>query len=157
MSATRPQPTTLATLSQRRRLVMLAVGGYALAILAQELLHLGDGLWVVIAVLGMLLTMTGAIQLMQPRRLGLPEGRDPHLDERQWQIVARAHTTAYRILGVAFILGSLYFYAAHKFGHLPLPTQDFTWLTIYIGAILFIPTLPTIVLAWMEPDSDRTP
>ncbi|MFC3832199.1 MULTISPECIES: hypothetical protein [Deinococcus] len=145
----------LAPLSRRRRVVLLATGGYTVLILSiviQELLASRSVVWLVLAVAGLVMVILGSVQLMRPARLGLPEGRDRDLDERQWQRLAQAHITAYRVLGVAFLLGSLYFYLAHNNGSLPLPTQPFAWMTIWMGAVLFIPTLPTTILAWTEPD-----
>lgn len=156
MSAALPSHSRpLAPLTQRRRYVGLAIGGYALAILcylAYELIRGNEWPFVIGSLVGMTLAAFGAIQLMTPARLGLPQGRDHSLDERQWQQLSRAHMTAYRILGVIFMLATLYFYLAHRNAHLPLPAHSYAWATIWLGAVLFIPALPTMILAWTEPD-----
>lgn len=156
MNATLPTPRPLAPLAKRRRLILLAVGGYALAIasyLAYEAFRASSGLpFVVGSLVGMLVMMSGLIPLLKPSRLGLPEGRNWQMDERQWQRLSEAHLLAYRLLGAVFMLSAFYFYLGHKNGTLPLPTSNYAWLTIYMGAIFFIPALPTMILAWTEPD-----
>lgn len=100
---------------------------------------------------GTLLTFIGGIQLMKPARLGLPEGRDRSLDERQWQRLSGAHITAYRLLGGLFLLAVLYLLLAFQH-HLPTPSPRIAWMSLYLGAIIFVPALPAAVLAWTEPD-----
>jgi len=138
----------------RRRIVLTAFGGYAFVLLV-NLLHgldgVPEGLWKGLAGLGLVLTMLGAIPLMSPSRIGLPEGRDRDMDERQWQRLSQAHIRAYRVLGLVLLLGGLYLQIAHRW-HLPLPTPHFNWLTLWPGAALLIPALPTAILAWTEPD-----
>lgn len=154
MNASVPFTAPLAPLGQRRRVVLLTFGGYALVLLVlalQSLFKLGDWILLLPIPLGMVATFIGGIQLMKPSRLGLPEGRDRTMDERQWQRLSQAHTVAYRILGMIFLLSTGYFYAAHG-QNLPLPTSSFAWSTIWLGAAIFIPVLPTAILAWTEPD-----
>ncbi|GMA15851.1 hypothetical protein E5F05_06710 [Deinococcus metallilatus] len=154
MNATLPQPRPLAPLATRRRLVLMAVGGYTLFLLTVGLdsaFGLPDGLLIPLALVSMLLLFRGGIQLMKPSRLGLPEGRDHQMDERQWQRLAQAHITAYRLLGALFLLAVVYFLLAFKH-HLPTPSTSFAWMSLYLGAIIFIPALPTAILAWTEPD-----
>lgn len=133
----------------------MSLGGYAFAILAYlayEVVKGNEWPFVISSLAGMIIMAFGAIQLMKPARLGLPEGRDHTLDERQWQQLSKAHMTAYRILGIIFMLATLYFYVAHKDTHLPLPSRSYAWATIWLGAVMFIPALPTAILAWTEPD-----
>lgn len=150
-------PRPLAPLARRRRLVLMTVGGYALA-LAVALLYSAtqpgnEWPFVVGSVLGLVVMAAGALPLYRPSRLGLPEGRDSHLDERQWQRLSQAHMTAYRMVGGFFLLACLYFYAAHQPDrHLPLPSTSYAWALIWVGAVSFLPLLPTLVLAWTEPD-----
>lgn len=155
MNATLPRPRPLAPLSTRRRVVLLACGGYALAVLVTLLggvLRLPEALWASLALLGMVLAFFGAVQLMKPARLGLPEARDRHIDERQWQRLSQAHMGAYRVLAVVFLLGTLYLLIAYPDHLLPLPTDDFGWTLLWFGAVLLIPSLPGAILAWTEPD-----
>lgn len=160
MNAALPQPRRprpLAPLATRRRVVLTASLGYALFLLTVTLdsvYGLPDVLLLVCGVGGTLLTFLGGVQLLRPARLGLPEGGDRHLDERQWQRLSQAHITAYRLLGAVFLLAVLYFLMAFK-NHLPVPSSSLAWMSISLGAILFIPSLPNAVLAWTEPDAER--
>ena len=104
------------------------------------------------SLLGMLVMTLGLLPLFKPSRLGLPEGRNWQMDERQWQRLSEAHLLAYRLLGALFMLSAFYFYLGHKNGALPLPTSNYAWLIIYMGAIFFIPALLNMILAWTEPD-----
>ncbi|GAA5533615.1 hypothetical protein [Deinococcus aluminii] len=160
MNATLPQPPQtqprpLAPLANRRRLVLMACGGYALFLLAVALdsaFGLPDGLMIALALVGMLLFIRGSIPLTKPSRLGLPGGRDHQMDERQWQRLSQSHVTAYRLLGALFLLAVLYFLVAAQNGFLPTPSTSFAWMSLYLGAAIFIPVLPAAILAWTEPD-----
>ncbi len=156
MNATTSMPRPLAPLSRRRRLVMLALGGYALALISYLLYEVvrpaSEGPFVAGSLLGMVVMAAGSIPLYRPAYLGLPKGRDRHLDERQWQRLKQAHVLAYRLLGAVFLIAAFYFYLGYENGTLPVPSTSYAWLTIYMGAVNFIPTLPTMILAWTEPD-----
>lgn len=155
MSAALSTPRPLAPLARRRRLVLMAGIGYALflsMVALASVVSLPDAVLIAGSLVGLVLAFMGGIQLMKPSHLGLPEGRAAHLDERQWQRLSQAHILAYRLLGALFLLAVFYFLLAFKNGHLPIPRSDFAWFSVYLGAILFVPALPTAILAWTEPD-----
>lgn len=156
MNAALSHPRLLTPLNKRRRVVALALGGYLLFVLSvalQSLDVLPISLFALLSVAGAFLTGGGGMQLMKPSNFGLPEGTDRQLDERQWQQIARAHVLAYRGLGLFFVLCVIYFVAAQQ-QHLPVPTTELAWACILLGAVIFVPILPTAILAWTEPDID---
>ncbi|SEJ91753.1 hypothetical protein SAMN04488058_1367 [Deinococcus reticulitermitis] len=155
MSADLPRFRPLAPRRLRRRLVLTMGLGYGLylgTVALSSAAALPPAALIAGALLGLGLMFAGGIRLMKPSRLGLPEGRVHELDERQAQRLAQMHILAYRLLGALFMLAALYFTLAFRNGQLPIPRSDFAWTSVYLGAILLIPVLPTAILAWTEPD-----
>ncbi|WP_102125557.1 hypothetical protein [Deinococcus planocerae] len=155
MNATLPRPRPPAPLAARRRVVLLAVGGYLLMLLGTGLRAVpgvSDWLWGPLSLLGLVTAWAAAFQLMLPVRLGLPYLKAPGLDERQWQRLAQAHVSAYRVVGILILLGYLYFQTADRGHSLPVPRDSFTWTALWSGAMLLICALPGALLAWTEPD-----
>ncbi|WP_424950436.1 hypothetical protein [Deinococcus sp.] len=144
--------------TSRRRLVLESYLGFALfALLTMVLppLFRAQG-WpnflVPVAVLPLaIMVIRCSYRLLQPQRLGIADGADAMLDERQLLLRGRAYLNAYRVLGLLIMLGLLYISLAADQGW-PMPHGYPAWNLLYMAALLLSLTLPSALLAWTEPD-----
>ncbi|WP_161883565.1 hypothetical protein [Deinococcus alpinitundrae] len=148
----------LASLARRRTIVMIAVAGYLLVLFALLLFmttRVSHDVIVTLVAIGVLISLVGALPLWRPSRLGLPEGRDATMDERQWQRLSQAHVSAYRLVGGALVLSGAYFVLGFPLptSHL-LPSSHVVGNLVFSALMLIIPILPTAILAWNEPEPD---
>jgi hypothetical protein len=93
----------------------------------------------------------GAIGILQSRRtLFLAAGGV--LDERQQSVRDRAYYTAYQLLALVVIAGSLYL-GLLWMGRLPAPALSSTELMLVAGGVLLLTlTLPSAIMSWTEAD-----
>lgn len=134
----------------RRLLVLVAYVGYALLVLAWSFLP-APAKWLLIAPLG-LAVITAAGMLLAPRLLGISDGADNELDERQLAARNRTYLAAYRVLGVLALLSALYYMVATSDGKWWLPRTDRETQALFWGVWLVAVTLPAALAAWTEPD-----
>lgn len=144
--------------ASRRRLVLGSYLGFALFVaLTLSLPPLFRALsWskylVLLPVLPLVsLVVWCSFRLLQPQRLGISDGTDELLDERQRLLRGRAYLNAYRVLGLLFMLLLLYISLAVDQGW-PMPHGYSAWNLLYMAALLLSLTLPSALLAWTEPD-----
>lgn len=151
-------PRPLAPQRKRRRIVAATGIGWSLMVLGAVLTS-GSGEASVLGhfVNGFGLGMTFAVylMLMMPWKLGLPSLKGYQADERQHLQLLQAYTLAYRVIGVAVLLGAMYLLIGSDEGtRLPLPHTREQWYPVFWAAILLVGALPTAILAWTEPDFD---
>ena len=134
----------------RRALVLAAYLGYAALVLAWMLL-VPPLRWVVVLPLG-LLVVCATVRLQIPARLGISDGPDSALDERQ--IAARnvQYLNAYRVLGAAVVLLALYYVLAQDRGWWLPSSFGETQATFWAVWILAV-TLPSALIAWTEEEA----
>ncbi|WP_295820927.1 hypothetical protein [uncultured Deinococcus sp.] len=146
---TPPRYVSPRPLAVRRRLVLAAYLGYAALLLAWTLLPRPWNL-LVAGIVGVLTVAAGG-NLMRPRHLGISDGPDTLLDERQLRIRNEAYLNAYRVLGLLFIVVPLYAMIGLDNGWW-LPRTFNELQAVFWGALLLASTLPSAILAWTEPD-----
>ncbi len=138
----------------RRPLVVVAVISYPLAYAAQALMGSGPNRWPTQLVFVLLtLVSVGALFVLyafaQNRaQLGMDE-----LDERQRQLRDQAHVQSYRVMTAAVILGvaaTQLYLLIH--GSVRLGAGASSFLPVLIGCALYLPSMPYVMLAWLEPD-----
>jgi hypothetical protein len=133
-----------------RRSIVLAcyLGGFIMALgwLLEQPLR-----WFVVIPSGLacILSMSS---LLAPHMLGVSDGADELLDERQRQRRNRTYLTAYQILGLLVMFAALYFYIAGTSGTWWLPKSEYEFNVVFWGTMLLTTTLPTALSAWFEPD-----
>lgn len=139
---------------QRRRLAVLATYlGYPLM----------TGLWyfaaetrsagLFVLVIGLALaTLYGLVTLFTSWVWYAANNPDQQLDERQQRVRDRAYLYGYRGLAVVVVLVSVYAGIAFDNGWW-LPTTWNQVQAVVWGVLLLALTLPTAILAWIEPDA----
>jgi hypothetical protein len=90
--------------------------------------------------------------LLMPYALGVSDGGDEMLDERQQQARNLNYLNAYRILGLSVMFSMLYWYIATDSGQFWLPKSSYELNVVFWGVMLVCITLPTAIAAWNEPD-----
>ena len=90
--------------------------------------------------------------LLMPYALGVSDGGDEMLDERQQQVRNLNYLNAYRILGLLVVCTALYWYIAADSGQFWLPKTSYEINVVFWGVLLLAITLPTAIAAWTEPD-----
>jgi len=133
----------------RRSLVLACYLGYAGMVASWALLD-HPWRWVLVIPLGL-----GAVwamsMLLAPSLLGVSDGADADLDERQIQARNRAYVWAYRALGTLVTLAALYYMIATDSGWW-LPRSWNEVQALFWGVWLLATTLPTAIVAWTEAD-----
>lgn len=95
--------------------------------------------------------LVGVAHLAFPDRLGLPRADAAYLDERQASRIAQANSLAYRWVVKVLLFGVVLFVF---FGtSLPAFERLDGLQGVALLTLLFIPFLPTAILAWTEPDT----
>lgn len=91
--------------------------------------------------------------LLMPNLIGVSDGQINLLDERQQQFRQMMYPRAYQILSGIFLLVCLYVFIAADAEVLWLPKTELERQAVFYGIFLVISTLPTALIAWLEPDS----
>jgi predicted permease len=107
--------------------------------------------WFVVIPFGIACILTMA-SLLMPYALGVSDGGDEMLDERQQQTRNLNYLNAYRILGLIVMFTMLYWYIATDSGRFWLPKTSYEINVVFWGVMLLAITLPTAIAAWTEPD-----
>jgi hypothetical protein len=140
----------------RRQVVLISYGSAAIGLIAaildprssQPLLSL---LLNLVGATSVLVSLIYLFRLLNPKLMGTSDGPDHDLDERQLQTRNQAYVSAYRVLGGALILIVPAVLLWSAFGSLPkLDIGAIAALSYW--AVLLVATLPSAVLAWLEPD-----
>jgi hypothetical protein len=139
--------------SRRRTLVAVALAGYpvAVAVLA-ALKHTGLNRWLILALFLLLLLptlVTLAVGYRYAR--GRIDGRCARLDERDLSLRQQAYALSHRVLAVILIAATavteIYLTSGNT---LRLDANTFWPATMWV--IVYIPALPSLMLAWIETD-----
>lgn len=145
---------TLPLQHKRRQVVVLCYGSALVAVVLGAIKTIGlsaslDVSFSILIMLCLLASGYAAIRLLQPKQLGISDGPDSELDERQLQVRNQAYLNAYRILG-AFVVVGLAFASIfwNQVRQLPdsITLSAFFWLIILLAI-----SLPAALLAWLEP------
>jgi uncharacterized membrane protein len=147
----RPLSNRVASRRFRRRLVVTTYAGWLVIVVMAKLVSLASsgGFWSIwlVAIASSMVQLTW---LLRRTYINAPQLKDAELDERLVQVRNQSFRTAYRVFGVVAISGLVLTYFA-------LTTQpnyqgSFNALVVLFGVALLGGTLPTIILAWREPD-----
>ena len=139
--------------SQRRTLVAVALAGYpvAVAVLA-ALKHTSLNRWLILALYLLLLLPTLATLAVSIRYArGRIDGRCARLDERDLALRQQAYALSHRVLAAILVTATaateIYLTSGNT---LQLDANTFWPATMWV--IVYIPALPSLMLAWIEAD-----
>jgi hypothetical protein len=139
--------------SRRRRLVAVALAGYpvAVAVLA-GLKHASLNRWLVLAVFLLLLLPTVVTLLIGYRYArGRIDGRRARLDERDLALRQQAYALSHRVLAAILIAATAVTEIFLTSGNtLRLNATNFWPVAVWV--IVYLPALPSLMLAWIETD-----
>jgi hypothetical protein len=141
--------------SRRRTLVAIALAGYpvAVAVLA-GLKHASLNRWLVLAVFLLLLLPTLATLAVSYRYArGRTGGRRARLDERDLALRQQAYALSHKVLAVILIAATAIteIYLTSGNGNtLRLNATNFWPVAMWV--IVYLPALPSLMLAWIETD-----
>jgi hypothetical protein len=107
--------------------------------------------WVFVIPLGLACIVAMSLLLM-PQILGVSDGTDEMLDERQLKLRNQTYLNAYRGLGSLVMLSAVYAYIATDSGMWWLPRTNLELQTVFWAAMLIAITLPAAIGTWNEPD-----
>jgi hypothetical protein len=107
--------------------------------------------WFLVIPLGLACVLAMGLLLM-PYVLGISDGPDKLLDERQVRRRNETYLNAYRGLGALVVLGSAYATVASGNDWLWMPSTFEQTQAIAYGAWGLALTLPTAIGSWAEPD-----
>ena len=139
--------------SRRRLLVAVALVGYPVAVAALVgLKHTGLNRWLILAVFLLLLLPTlAALAVGYRYARGRIDGRRARLDERDLTLRQQAYALSHRVLATILIAATaiteIYLTSGNT---LRLDANNF-WLAA-MWVIVYLPALPSLMLAWIETD-----
>ena len=139
--------------SRRRTLVAIALAGYPLAVAALAALkHTGLNRWLILAVYLLLLLPTlAAVAVSYRYARGRIDGRRARLDERDLSLRQQAYALSHRVLAIILIAATaiteIYLTSGNT---LRLDANTFWPAAMWV--IVYIPALPSLMLAWIETD-----
>jgi hypothetical protein len=139
--------------SRRRLLVAVGLASYPLAIAALAVLkHTGLNRWLILA-LWLLFLLPALAALLAGYRYarGRIDGRGVRLDERDLQLRQQAYAASHRVLAGALIAATAGTEIYLTNGS-TLRLDTGTFLPAMMWVILYIPALPSLMLAWIEAD-----
>jgi hypothetical protein len=141
---------------QRRLHVLGLYGGYLAVALSWALAsHLGQPLLFVLVIAFGLVFLNSLVKLGLGHKPWNITGKpDAELDERQVQLRNRVYYLAYGLLSSILGVGLIYWYIATDAQRLALwlPSSPVEVGAVFWGLLLLLSSLPTAVLAWLEPD-----
>ena len=139
--------------SRRRALVAIALAGYPVAVAALAVLkHTSLNRWLILAVFLLLLLPTVITLLVGYRYArGRIDGRRARLDERDLALRQQAYALSHRVLAAILIVATavteIYLTSGNT---LRLDANNVLPATMWV--IVYIPALPSLMLAWIETD-----
>jgi hypothetical protein len=139
--------------SRRRLLVAVALAGYpvAVAVLA-GLKHTSMNRWLILALfLLVLLPAVAALAVGYRYARGRIDGRATRLDERDLALRQQAYALSHRVLAAILIAATAVIVVYLTSGNtLRLDANNVVPATIWV--IVYVPALPSLMLAWIETD-----
>jgi hypothetical protein len=139
--------------SRRRTLVAVALAGYPLAVAALAALkHTSLNRWLILTLFLLLLLPTLATLTVSYRYArGRIDGRRARLDERDLALRQQAYALSHRVLAAILIAATAITEVYLTSGNtLRLDANTFWPAAMWV--ILYIPALPSLMLAWIETD-----
>ena len=139
--------------SRRRLVVAVALAGYPVAVAALVALkHTGLNRWLILAIFILVLLPTVAALLVSYRYArGRIDGRHARLDERDLALRQQAYALSHRVLAavltVAAAVTVIYLTSGNT---LQLDANTFWPAAMWV--IVYLPALPSLMLAWIETD-----
>ncbi len=141
----------------RRRVVIAMYGSYLLIALGAQLSLQAQGKWItpaltVVAVIAVVAATLSNLWLGRRTYVNAPQLADQELDERLVQIKNQAYRTAYKIVApMVLVAGPL----AYLLLSIEPGGHGITHAVLIYGALaLVVSTLPTAIVAWLEPDPE---
>jgi hypothetical protein len=149
----RPRPSRLRR-STRRWIVVMAVALVALLLGAQAFLVAAGSVGSDLLRLAIVLLTLGVLTLVMTRSIHWFVGNAPDsaLDERERALRDRCYFHAYAIYAGLTVMGGFYFVDLAPDLGLWMPTDHDAWWAITWGMLIMALTLPTMFVAWSEPD-----
>ena len=139
--------------SRRRTLVAIALAGYpvAVAVLA-ALKHTSLNRWLILALFLLLLLPTLATLLVGYRYArGRIDGRRARLDERDLALRQQAYALSHHVLTAILIAATAITEIYLTSGNTLQFDANSFWL-VAMWVIVYLPALPSLMLAWIETD-----
>lgn len=139
--------------SRRRLLVTAALAGYPVAVaVLVTLKHTGLNRWLILALFLLLLLPTVATLAVGYRYArGRIEGRGARLDERDLALRQQAYALSHRVLAIILIAATAVVEVYLTSGN-TLRLDAGTFAPAMMWVIVYIPALPSLMLAWIETD-----
>jgi hypothetical protein len=139
--------------SRRRAFVAVALAGYPVAVAALVALkHTSLNRWLILALfLLMLLPAVAALGVGYRYARGRIDGRRARLDERDLALRQQAYALSHRVLAVILIAATAITYIYLSSGN-TLSFDANSVLPVTMWVIVYLPALPSLMLAWIETD-----
>ena len=139
--------------SRRRTLVAVALAGYPVAVAALVALkHTSLNRWLILTVYLLLLLPTVAAVVVSIRYArGRIDGRCARLDERDLALRQQAYALSHRVLATILIAATAITEIYLTSGYTLRIDANTFWPTV-MWVIVYIPALPSLMLAWIETD-----
>ena len=136
--------------SRRRLLVAIALVGYPVAVaVLVALKHTSLNRWLILAAYLLVLLPTLAVSYRYAR--GRIDGRRARLDERDLSLRQQAYALSHRVLAAILVVATAVTEIYLTNGNtLRFDANTFWPVTMWV--ILYIPALPSLMLAWIETD-----
>jgi len=139
--------------SRRRLLVVVALAGYpvAFAVLV-GLKHTSLNRWLILALFLLLLLPTIATLSVGYRYArGRIDGRRARLDERDIALRQQAFALSHRVLAAILITATAVTEVYLTSGY-TIRLDANTFLPVMLWVVIYLPALPSLMLAWIETD-----
>jgi hypothetical protein len=139
--------------SRRRLLVTVALAGYPVAVAALAALkHTSLNRWLILVLLLVLLLPTLATLAVGYRYArGRIDGRGARLDERDLALRQQAYALSHRVLAAILIAATAITEIYLTSGNTLRFDANAFW-PVAIWVIVYLPALPSLMLAWIETD-----
>lgn len=139
--------------SRRRLLVAVGLVGYPLAVAALAALkHTGLNRWLILTIfLLALLPTVGALLASYGYARGRIDGRHARLDERDIALRQHAYALSHRVLAATLIAAAAVLEIYLTSGN-TVRLDANTVLPAAMWVVVYVPALPSLMLAWIEAD-----
>ena len=140
--------------SRRRTLVTIALAGYPVAVaVLVALKHTSLNRWFILALFLLVLLPTVATLFVGYRySWGRIDGRRTRLDERDLLLRQQAYALSHRVLAAILIGVTAITEIYLTSGGNTLRLDANTFVPVMMWVIVYIPALPSLMLAWIETD-----
>jgi hypothetical protein len=138
---------------RRRLLVVVGLIGYPLAVAALAALkHTSLNRWLILSIfLLALLPTVGALLTGYGYARGRIDGRRARLDERDIALRQQAYAVSHRVLAVTLIAAAAILEIYLTSGN-TVRLDANTFLPAAMWVVVYLPALPSLMLAWIETD-----